>query len=71
MKVTREAFGRYMRVIKRALTDAAVKLSADAATETLSPRQSQAPAEQSAGMVLLHAMLRACTCPMYIRNQHA
>ena len=37
-----------MRVIKRALIDAAVNLFADAATESL-PQQSQAPSEQSAG----------------------
>ena len=50
-----------MRVINSALTDAAVKLSADAATETLSPQQSRAPAEESAGLALLPAVLRAFT----------
>ncbi len=49
MQVTREAFSRYMRVIKRALTDAAAKESARAAAVALATPQEPASAEQTAG----------------------
>lgn len=49
LKVTREAFSRYMRVIKRALTDAAAKESARAAEVALATPQEPASAEQTAG----------------------
>lgn len=51
MQVTREAFTRYMRVIKRALTDAAAKESARAAEVALATPQEPASAEQTAGEV--------------------
>ncbi len=51
MQVTREAFSRYMRVIKRALTDAAAKESARAAEVALATPQEPASAEQTAGEV--------------------
>jgi len=49
VQVTREAFSRYMRVIKRALTDAAVKESGRAAEVALALPQEPASAEQTAG----------------------
>jgi len=48
VQVTREAFGRYMRVIKRALTDAAAKESARAAEVALASPEEPASADQTA-----------------------
>ena len=47
VQVTRDAFGRYMRVIKRALTDAAAQESAKAAEVALAPSQTPSAADHS------------------------
>lgn len=57
LQVTREAFARYMHVIKRALTEAAAKESSRAAGVTADPHGTPAlSSEQAAGASMLHAM---------------
>ena len=58
LQVTREAFARYMLVIKRALTEAAAKESSRAAGVTADPHGTPAlSSEQAAGAKhTLHAM---------------